>query len=121
AEPAAGRARLLHRAARPGAAPDALLSAPLGERTADLFALRRALFGDRLEVTLDCTAAGCGTALEFELDAGALAAARPQVPADGLRVAEGEWVVRFRLPTPGDVAEVAVASSAGRGAARRRL
>ncbi|WEB40859.1 hypothetical protein MOV08_17275 [Streptomyces yunnanensis] len=121
AEQDAGRALLLHRAARPGAAPQALLSAPLGERAADLFALRRALFGDRLEVTLDCTAAECGTALEFELDAGELAAARPRPPEAGLRVAEGAWTVRFRLPGPADLAAVAAARPADATAARRLL
>ncbi|MFF9479720.1 hypothetical protein [Streptomyces sp. NPDC014733] len=109
AEQGAGRALLLHRAARPGEPADALLSAPLGERAADLFALRRALFGDRMEVTLDCAVAECGTALEFELDAGELTAARPVPPEGGLRVAEGEWSVRFRLPGPADLAAVAAA------------
>ncbi|MFK0293016.1 hypothetical protein ACIQU6_21420 [Streptomyces sp. NPDC090442] len=121
AERAAGRALLLHRAARPGEPPDALLSAPLGERAADLFALRRALFGDRLEVTLDCAATGCGAAMEFELDAGELAAARPRPPEGGLRVAEGAWVVRFRLPAPGDLAAVAAARPSDDTHARRLL
>lgn len=74
AERGAARALLLHRAARPDAAPNALASVPLGERAADLFALRRALFGDRMEITLSCTVPGCGAALECELDAGELAA-----------------------------------------------
>lgn len=69
AERGAARALLLHRAARPDAAPNALASVPLGERAADLFALRRALFGDRMEITLSCTVPGCGAALECELDA----------------------------------------------------
>ncbi|MFJ5674388.1 hypothetical protein [Streptomyces sp. NPDC093097] len=121
AERAAGRALLLHRAARPGAAPDALLSAPLGERAADLFALRRALFGDRMEVTLDCAAAGCGAALEFELDAGELAAARPGPPEGGLPVAEGEWSLRFRLPGAADLAAVAAAHPPDEAHARHLL
>ncbi|KUL36503.1 hypothetical protein ADL22_23905 [Streptomyces sp. NRRL F-4489] len=119
--PGADRALLLHRAARPGADPGALLSAPLGERAADLFALRRTLFGDRMEVTLDCAAAGCGTALEFELDAGAQAARRPRLPEGGLRVAEDGWEARFRLPCPADLAAVAAARPADATAARRLL
>ncbi|MER7984053.1 hypothetical protein ABTY53_00390 [Streptomyces noursei] len=121
AERDAARALLLHRAARPGAAPDALASAPLGERAADLFALRRALFGDRMEVTLSCTVPGCGAALECELDAGELAATRPRPPEGGLRVDEGEWTVRFRLPAPADLAAVAAARPPDGTTARRLL
>ncbi|MFB6436654.1 hypothetical protein ACFCVY_07710 [Streptomyces sp. NPDC056411] len=117
AQPASDRALLLHRAARPGAGTDALSSVPLGERTADLFALRRALFGDRMQVVLDCADADCGAAMEFELDATALGAARPGAPEDGLRVAEGDWVVHFRLPGPADLAAV---SSAARDAEHGR-
>lgn len=120
AERGAARALLLHRAARPDAAPNALASVPLGERAADLFTLRRALFGDRMEITLSCTVPGCGAALECELDAGELAAARPRPPEDGLRVDEGEWTVRFRLPTPADLAAVAAARAPDGTAARRR-
>ncbi|MFF2922833.1 hypothetical protein ACFVTP_10575 [Streptomyces celluloflavus] len=107
-----GRALLLHRAARPGADTDALLSVPLGERAADLFALRRALFGDRMQVTLDCADAECGAAMEFDLDAGELGAVRPVVPEGGLRVTEGEWVVEFRLPGAADLAAVAAEARA---------
>ncbi|MFE7665153.1 hypothetical protein [Streptomyces celluloflavus] len=107
-----GRALLLHRAARPGADTDALLSVPLGERAADLFALRRALFGDRMQVTLDCADAECGAAMEFDLDAGELGAVRPVVPEGGLRVTEGEWVVEFRLPGAADLAAVAAEATA---------
>ncbi|MGW5949703.1 hypothetical protein, partial [Streptomyces celluloflavus] len=107
-----GRALLLHRAARPGADTDALLSVPLGERAADLFALRRALFGDRMQVTLDCADAECGAAMEFDLDAGELGAVRPVVPEGGLRVTEGDWVVEFRLPGAADLAAVATEATA---------
>ncbi|MFE5739576.1 hypothetical protein [Streptomyces celluloflavus] len=117
-----GRALLLHRAARPGADTDALLSVPLGERAADLFALRRALFGDRMQVTLDCADAECGAAMEFDLDAGELGAVRPVVPEGGLRVTEGDWVVEFRLPGAADLAAVAAAATAVTDAtAARRL
>ncbi|MFJ9415749.1 hypothetical protein ACIRPT_16465 [Streptomyces sp. NPDC101227] len=119
AQQGGGRALLLHRAARPGAGTDALLSVPLGERAADLFALRRALFGDRMQVKTDCADADCGAAMEFELDAGELGAARPRVPEGGLRVEEGEWVVHFRLPGPADLA--AVSAAVDPGDARRML
>ncbi|MGG2458234.1 hypothetical protein ACO0M4_00110 [Streptomyces sp. RGM 3693] len=121
AEQGAARALLLHRAARPEAAPDALLAVPLGERAADLFALRRALFGDRLEVTLACTVPACGAAMEFELDAGEFAATRPRPPEGGLRVTEGEWTLRFRLPAAADLAAVAAARPTDGTDARRLL
>lgn len=70
-EPAGGRAMLLHRTARPDVEPARLPAVPLGEREADLFALRRALFGERMQVRLDCAA--CGADMEFDLDAGELA------------------------------------------------
>ncbi|MER7112811.1 hypothetical protein [Streptomyces sp. NPDC000229] len=136
AQHAQGRSLLLHRAARPWAGTDELLSMPVGEREADLFALRRALFGERMQVCVDC--ASCGEAMEFELDATVLGArasgagapdaercARtPGAGAPGteppgpgargasggpLRVEEGEWVIEFRLPT---VADLAVAGAA---------
>ncbi|MGW7487941.1 T4 family baseplate hub assembly chaperone [Streptomyces sp. NPDC054786] len=112
------RALLLHRAARPRDGTDTLLSVPLGERAADLFALRRALFGERMQVTIDCTDPDCGEAMEFDLDAAELGS-RPQLPEGGLRVAEGDWVVRFRLPSPADLAAVASLAADGEDARRR--
>lgn len=112
----AQRSLLLHRAARPGTGTDVLLSVPVGEREADLFALRRSLFGERMQVRTECGA--CGEAMEFDLDAGALGV-RPAAGDRLLRVAEGDWVVEFRLPT---VADLAAAGAAGSpAAARRRL
>ncbi|MFE3598873.1 hypothetical protein [Streptomyces sp. NPDC059142] len=115
AQHGSGRSLLLHRAARPGAATDTLLSLPVGEREADLFALRRALFGERMQVRAECGA--CGAAMEFDLDATAFGARGPG--RDGpLRVTEGEWVVEFRLPT---VADLAAAGAAADAAEARRL
>jgi hypothetical protein len=101
-----GRSLLLHRAARPGAGTDALLSMPVGEREADLFALRRALFGERMQVRVECAA--CGEAMEFDLDA-TLFGARTTTPDGPLRVEEGEWAIEFRLPTVADLAAVGTA------------
>ncbi|MFI0821161.1 hypothetical protein ACH4TX_38425 [Streptomyces sp. NPDC021098] len=104
-----GRTLLLHRAARPESGTDALRAVPVGEREADLLALRRALFGERMQTRVECGA--CGEAMEFDLDAHDLAA-RPESPLGGspLVVEEGEWVVEFRLPT---VADVEAAAAAG--------
>ncbi|MEV8310352.1 hypothetical protein AB0P36_24110 [Streptomyces flavidovirens] len=96
-----GRSLLLHRAARPEAGTDELLSMPVGDREADLFALRRALFGERMQVCVECAA--CGEAMEFDLDA-TLLGSRTRTPDGPLRVEEGEWVVEFRLPTVADLA-----------------
>ncbi|WP_055473053.1 T4 family baseplate hub assembly chaperone [Streptomyces pathocidini] len=103
-----GRALLLHRVARPEAGTDdELLAVPVGEREADLFALRRALFGERMQVRTECGA--CGEAMEFDLDARELGVRT--VPSEGpLRVTEGEWTVEFRLPTAADLAAVAAAT-----------
>ncbi|MGH3309575.1 MAG: hypothetical protein ACRDP3_03160, partial [Streptomyces sp.] len=105
-----GRALLLHRAARPEAADGDLLSVPLGEREADLFALRRTLFGERLQVRMDC--GRCAEAMEFDLDIGELLARQPRWEGP-LRVEEGDWVVEFRLPTVADLTAAAHAVGAG--------
>jgi hypothetical protein len=107
--PDADRARILHRAARPETGPGELPRVPVGEREADLYALRRALFGDRMQVVLECAA--CGEAMEFDLDAGELAA-RPPQQREPLRVAADGWEIDFRLPAVADL-EAAAAGAAG--------
>ncbi|NBE52170.1 T4 family baseplate hub assembly chaperone [Streptomyces boluensis] len=98
-----GRALLLHRAARPDLSDDSgtLLALPLGAREADLFTLRRALFGDRMQVRLDCTE--CGEDLELELDAGEFARSVAPAAEPVLRISEGGFDVEFRLPTTADL------------------
>ncbi|MEU2433197.1 hypothetical protein ABZ611_27530 [Streptomyces sp. NPDC007861] len=110
----AGRSLLLHRAARPGAGTDELLAVPVGEREADLFALRRALFGERMQVRVECAA--CGESMEFDLDATLLGERDGREARGPLRVTEGEWVVEFRLPAVADLA--AAAASADPAGAR---
>ncbi|MGW7696705.1 T4 family baseplate hub assembly chaperone [Streptomyces asiaticus] len=115
-----GRALLLHRAARPETAADELLSLPVGEREADLYALRRALFGERMQIRAECGA--CGEAMEFDLDARDLGV-RPGEQEGPLRVEEGEWTVEFRLPTVADLeaAARAVAEAGGPLGANRNV
>lgn len=98
----AGRALLLHRTARPDLDGTALPALPVGEREADLFALRRALFGDRMQVRLEC--ADCGADMEFDLDAGEFAL---RAHDREVSVSEGEWRVRFRLPGVADLTAAA--------------
>ncbi|GHJ35085.1 hypothetical protein [Streptomyces sp. TS71-3] len=110
------RTRLLHRAARPAAGDEALAALPVGAREADLLALRRALFGERMQVRLEC--ASCSAAMEFELDAAGFAGRFAESAAAGdepLRVVAGGWEVAFRPPT---VADVAAAAAAAGSAAR---
>ncbi|MET8944442.1 hypothetical protein ABZX30_12860 [Streptomyces sp. NPDC004542] len=110
AQEPAGRALLLHRAARPdlGDEPGTLLGLPVGAREADLFALRRALFGERMQVRLEC--GGCGQDMEFDLDAAQFARtlAGPGEPLLG--IAEDGWEVEFRLPAVADLAAAARAA-----------
>jgi hypothetical protein len=103
----AGRALLLHQTARPDLAgdPEALLALPVGEREADLFALRRALFGDRMQVRLACRA--CGEDMEFELDAGEFARSLAEGRGPVVRVAENGWEVEFRVPAVADLTAAA--------------
>ncbi|MBD0840635.1 hypothetical protein [Streptomyces sp. TRM68416] len=104
AQAPAGRALLLHRTARPDLDGAVLPALPVGAREADLFALRRALFGDRMQVRLDC--AQCGADMEFDLDAGAFAD-RPGADDSVVRVTEGGWEVEFRLPGVADLTAAA--------------
>ncbi|MER5911367.1 hypothetical protein ABT124_12890 [Streptomyces sp. NPDC001982] len=107
-EASAGRARLLHRTARPDLDAGALPQRPLGEREADLFALRRALFGERMQVRLECHA--CGADMEFDLDAGAFARSLGGPDTSVVGLTEGGWDVEFRLPAPADLAAAARAA-----------
>ncbi|MEH0422087.1 T4 family baseplate hub assembly chaperone [Streptomyces sp. B21-083] len=132
AEAPVGRALLLHRTARPDVDTGRLPQLPVGEREADLFALRRSLFGERMQVRLACSA--CGEDMEFELDAGELARSlggqegsrgaadgpggsptgSGEVAASGLgrsvvRVQQDGWDVVFRVP---GVLDLAVAGRA---------
>ncbi|MER6090211.1 hypothetical protein [Streptomyces bluensis] len=121
AEAPAGRALLLHRTARPDLDARALPVLPVGAREADLFTLRRALFGERMQVRLECGA--CGEDMEFDLDAGEFArtlggpdesvvrmgeGGREETTV--VRVAEGGWDVEFRLPGVADLTAVARAA-----------
>ncbi|WP_405874612.1 MULTISPECIES: hypothetical protein [unclassified Streptomyces] len=105
-----GRALLLHRTARPEVDTGRLPQLPVGEREADLFALRRALFGERMQVRLACAA--CGADMEFDLDAGQLAGSlggRPSAESV-LRVQLDGWDVEFRLPGVADLTAAARAA-----------
>ncbi|WP_243788598.1 hypothetical protein [Saccharopolyspora gloriosae] len=103
---APGRALLLHRTARPEASDEELRSRPVGARAADLLVLRRSLFGERMQVLIEC--GSCGEAMEFDLDARRLGG---HPTPDSLRVVEDGFAVEFRLPTVADL-EAAAAEPA---------
>ncbi|MEY9989424.1 hypothetical protein ABIE67_001456 [Streptomyces sp. V4I8] len=107
AEASTGRALLLHRTARPDVDAATLPVLPVGEREADLFALRRALFGERMQVRLACSA--CGADMEFDLDAGEFARSLGGPGDSAVRVEQDGWDVEFRLP---GVADLTVAARA---------
>ncbi|MGP4047387.1 T4 family baseplate hub assembly chaperone [Streptomyces sp. 2A115] len=105
AQAPSARALLLHGVARPDTGGEKLSTLPVGEREADLFALRRALFGERMQVRLACGT--CGEDMEFDLDAGEFARSLG-TPADSVvRVAEGGWEVEFRVPGVADLTAAA--------------
>ncbi|MFD7436592.1 hypothetical protein [Streptomyces sp. NPDC059861] len=108
AEAPAGRASLLHRTARPDLDARALPALPVGEREADLFALRRALFGERMQVRLEC--AECGEDMEFDLDAGDFARSVGVRGESVVQVAHDGWEAEFRLPGIADLAAAARAA-----------
>lgn len=87
---------------------DALADVPLGERNLGLMRMRRARFGDRLDVWADCVE--CGERMSLELDARDL--------PDGSDVAAEVEVRghRFRRPTSRDLAPLARAADASAAA-----
>ncbi|MFE4328910.1 hypothetical protein ACFRQM_05485 [Streptomyces sp. NPDC056831] len=114
-----GRALLLHRTARRdiGGDSEALLSLPVGAREADLFALRRALFGERMQVRLECGA--CATDMEFDLDAGEFARSLRFPEASPVRIREDDWEVEFRVPSVADLTAAARHADARRALLER--
>jgi hypothetical protein len=79
---------------------DASAEAAIGSRDRQLFALRRTLFGERLNARMSCP--GCATEQEFDFDVANVL--RTESHADSpLWVDAGEWRVLLRLPTSGDL------------------
>ncbi|MEU9987716.1 hypothetical protein AB0E10_13080 [Streptomyces sp. NPDC048045] len=108
AEAPAGRALLLHRTARPDLDAAALPALPVGERESDLFALRRALFGERMQVRLECRA--CEADMEFELDAARFARSPGPTGESAVRLTQDGWDIAFRLPSAADLTAAARAA-----------
>lgn len=100
-------ARALRLAAAAGADAARLRDAPLGRLHAATLGLHAALAGPRLEAVATCPA--CASLVEFALDGDALQPlARDAAAGELVMVTDaGEWRVRWRAPTAGDLADVA--------------
>src|SRR5262249_45605333 len=112
----AQRTFLLHALARPADDADRLSGVPVGERDADLLALRQRLFGDEVPLRVAC--GSCGEELEVTPAVPARVASAPSTQGGVHAVEVGEWTVRFRLPP---AADLAYAAEAGPARARRVL
>ena len=84
-----------------------LREAPLGHLHAAALGFHTALAGPRLEAVVTCPA--CASAVEFALDADSLRGLSGTAASGDLTVPTqaGAWRVRWRVPTAGDLAEVA--------------
>jgi predicted RNA-binding Zn-ribbon protein involved in translation (DUF1610 family) len=102
----AGRALAILIAASPGMPPPALAALPVGRRDRRLLEIRRETFGPGLDALVPCPA--CGERIEFRLEAGTLLGGHdPGAVQSDAELTAGEWRVRYRMPTAGDLAEVA--------------
>lgn len=100
-------ARALRVAEAAGADAAGLRDAPVGHLHAATLAFHTVIAGPLLEAVAICPS--CGAAVEFALDADALQGlSRDSAGGDLAMTTEaGEWLVRWRVPTAGDLAEVA--------------
>ncbi len=105
--PAYERALFILAVACPHESPRELGALPIGERDERLLELRAQLFGSELDSVITCPA--CGERLEFECPVTAL---RGEGATDTDTVVEqGDWCVRFRLPTTDDVTTITSSST----------
>lgn len=102
-------------AATPEHSHDEVARLPLGQRDARLLALRRALFGDRIDGVAACPR--CGERLEFELSCAGLTMPPGEAPPREVRLRD--YRVRLRALDSHDLAAVAGMADAER--ARRLL
>ena len=100
-KPVTERALTLLRMALPDPPSEDLASLSIGARDAALLELRRATFGPTLECRADCP--GCGEPLEFDLDVRSLVPDEADPPGSECELIDGDWTLRFRLPTVADL------------------
>jgi predicted RNA-binding Zn-ribbon protein involved in translation (DUF1610 family) len=102
----ARRALAILAAASPESSGDALAALSVGGRDRRLLEIREATFGPRLNAVLACPS--CGDRVEFQLETSDLlaqAGAEAETAESELRV--DDWSLRYRMPTAGDLAEIA--------------
>jgi len=99
--------RALRVATAAGADAAHLRDAPLGRLHAVTLGFHAALAGPRLEAVATCPA--CASLVEFQLDGDALRELDREAATGELAMGTdaGEWRVRWRVPTAGEVADVA--------------
>lgn len=107
------RALVILASAAPHLSRHELALLPIGRRDAYLLALRKATFGNRMELRTRCPA--CGEAAEFEVLCNSF-----EVPGENensiaptLSAVVGEHEVRLRLPNSYDLAAIAPSGDAG--------
>src|SRR5262245_11278120 len=75
-----------------------------GDREALVLAMRRLTLCERLQLFLHCTA--CGEAMDLDLGIAELLVAPSTAPApafdEAIETADGQWRMRYRLPTGAD-------------------
>jgi hypothetical protein len=103
--PAGRRALGLTALARPELDDAELETLPVGERDAALLDLRERLFGPAVDAVVSCPR--CGEVLELAPAAEDLRAAAAAGVAGEHTLVHGGYELRFRLPTAGDLADVA--------------
>lgn len=108
AQPGYERALLLLAAAMPDHSPQELAEWSLGRRDAYLLGLREALFGTRLVSVTNCPQ--CRARLELEFTTTDIQApfAQDKEMETRFATADGDYVIRFRLPNTSDLRALAV-------------
>ena len=101
AAPAPDRAPMLLPALDPALKPDEVDELTVGQCDARLYALRRALFGDRLDAVVACPV--CGLELELELELSALQPPLHERPPDRVSLTAGGYTVACRVPRNRDL------------------
>jgi hypothetical protein len=102
----AQRALTILQVSTPAGATSDLWALPVGRRDRRLLELRQETFGSRLDAVLACPV--CDERVEFRLDAATLLDEPTTVDrATETELTVDEWRLRYRMPTAGDLAEVA--------------
>jgi hypothetical protein len=112
----AGHALKILAAASPETPAPELAALPVGRRDRRLLEIRRETFGPGLDASVACSS--CGERVEFHLDTTTLLEGDGMCAIDpGAELTVGEWRVRYRMPTAGDLADAAACQEPARALA----